>query len=351
MADASPVRGDLLAEFATAALAMAGLSADQARLTADSLVQADLWGHQSHGVMRLPWYLARLRSGVTNPTATPEFIVDAGAVGVIDGRDGMGQVVAAHAVRDVLRRAKAHGVGAVAVRNSNHFGTAMYFTLMAPPEGCIMFLTTNASPAMAPWGGRDKLVGTNPWSWASPAGRYAPMVLDIANTGVARGKIYLAAQNRETIPDGWAHNSDGEPTNDPLAALAGNILPMGGHKGYGVSVLMDVLAGVLTGSAFGPEVAGPYQADRRSGAGHLLIALNIEAFEPLAVFNSRIEALIDGLKAVNLAKGFDEVFYPGEVEARSDARHRDEGLTLPTNTLRDLADVARDLKIETPFRP
>ena len=349
MTEASPVTAELLAEFASTALAKAGLPMDWARLTADSLVQADLWGHQSHGVMRLPWYLSRLNSGVVNPTAIPECIVDAGAVGVIDGRDGMGQIVAAHATRDVLRRAKAHGVGAVAVRNSNHFGTAMYFTLMAPREGCIMFLTTNASPAMAPWGGIEKLVGTNPWSWASPAGRHPPMVLDIANTGVARGKIYLAAQNRETIPDGWAHDREGEPTNDPLAALAGNILPMGGHKGFGVSVLMDVLSGVLTGSAFGPAVTGPYQSERRSGAGHLLIALNIAAFEPLPAFNRRIEDLIDGLKGAKLAKGFDEIFYPGEIEARSDARHRAEGLTLPAETLRDLAEVARGLEIETFF--
>jgi LDH2 family malate/lactate/ureidoglycolate dehydrogenase len=349
MTETPRVRPERLLDFAAAAFAKVGMRAEDARLTADSLVQADLWGHQSHGVMRVPWYCARLKSGAVDGAATPEFVVDAGAVGVIDGRDGMGQVVAAHAARDVLRRAKAHGIGAVAVRNSNHFGTAMYFTLMAPPEGCIMFLSTNASPAMAPWGGREKMVGTNPWSWASPAGRYPPMVLDIANTGVARGKIYLAGQNRETIPDGWAIDSDGEPTNDPAAALAGNILPMGAHKGYGISVIMDVLSGVLTGSAFGPEVAGPYQAERRSGAGHLLIALDIAAFEPLAAFDSRIEALIDGLKSAKLAKGFDEVLYPGELEAKNAARHGAEGLALPADTLRDLAEVARELEIADPF--
>jgi LDH2 family malate/lactate/ureidoglycolate dehydrogenase len=177
------------------------------------------------------------------------------------------------------------------------------------------------------------------------------MVLDIANTGVARGKIYLASQNREAIPDGWAIDSEGEPTNDPVAALAGNILPMGGHKGYAISVIMDVLSGVLTGSAFGPAVTGPYQAERRSGAGHLLIALNVEAFEPLPIFNKRVEALIDDLKGAKLAKGFDEVLYPGEIEARNAARHRAEGLALPVDTLSDLTDLARDLEIADPFTP
>ena len=162
--------------------------------SANTLVQADLWGHQSHGVLRLSWYVARLLAGVCEPVAKPELVVDAGAIAVMDGKDAMGQVLTARAMEDAIRRAKAHGIGAVALRNSNHFGTAMYFTLMAARAGCVGFLSTNASPAMAPWGGRKKTVGTNPWSWAAPAGRHPPMVLDIANTGVARGKIYLAKQ-------------------------------------------------------------------------------------------------------------------------------------------------------------
>ncbi|WP_309604939.1 Ldh family oxidoreductase [Phenylobacterium sp.] len=345
MTAALPIPAERLLAFSSAVCEAAGMAPDDARLTADTLVQADLWGHQSHGVMRLPGYVARLKSGVVNPVARLQTLVDAGAVGVIDGGDGMGQVVAAAAARDAIRRARAHGIGAVAVRNSNHFGTAMYFTLMAPPQGCIMFLSTNASPAMAPWGGREKMVGANPWSWASPAGRHPPMVLDIANTGVARGKIHLAARRRERIPRGWAIDEDGEPTDDPMAALAGNILPMGDHKGYGIAVIMDVLSGVLTGSAFGDAVAGPFQAERRSGAGHLLIALNIEAFEPLPLFNSRIEALIAGLKSAKLSKGFDEVLYPGELEARRAARHLAEGLALPDQTVGELDDLARDLGI------
>ena len=150
-----------------------------AQLTADTLVQADLWGHQSHGVMRLPWYTARLQSGVAKPVATPEYVVDAGAIGVIDGHDGMGQVLTAHAARDAIRRAKSMASVPSRVRNSNHFGTAMYYTLMAPPEGCIMFLSTNASPALAPWGGRQE------------AGRQQSLV--------------LGGAGRQACPDGARH--------------------------------------------------------------------------------------------------------------------------------------------------
>ena len=351
MAETPRIAADRLLSFATAAYVTVGMPPQDAHLAADTLVQADLWGHQSHGVMRLPWYVARLKTGTAKPVATPEQIVDVGAVGVVDGHDGMGQVVTALATRDVIRRAKAHGIGAVAVRNSNHFGTAMYYTLMAPPEGCIMFLSTNASPAMAPWGGRKKSVGNNPWSWSAPAGRHAPLVLDIANTAVARGKVYLARQRGTSIPAGWAVDARGVPTTDPEAALAGIIQPMAGHKGYAISVVMDMLSGILTGSAFGPGVFGPYQAEKRSGAGHLLIALNVEVFQPRAQFEARMEAMIAGLKGVDRADGCDEIFYPGEIEARNDVANRRDGLMLPADTRADLAKLARELGIEALWPP
>jgi LDH2 family malate/lactate/ureidoglycolate dehydrogenase len=260
-------------------------------------------------------------------------------------------VIAARAAREAIERAKKHGVGAVAVRNSNHFGTAMYYTLMAPPAGCVAFLSTNASPAMAPWGGRKKTVGTNPWSLAAPAGRHAPMVLDIANTGVARGKVYLARQKGLPIPLGWAINVEGAETTDPVEALAGIILPMAQHKGYAIATMMDVFSGVLTGSKFGAEVAGPYQTERPSGCGHLMVALNIEAIQPLAEFNARMEQLVEQLKSVPLAKDFDEVVYPGEIEARNDAMYRKDGILLPEDTLADLRKLAAEagLQDKLPF--
>ncbi|MBM4312379.1 MAG: Ldh family oxidoreductase [Deltaproteobacteria bacterium] len=336
------IGADRLIAFTEGVLSAVGLPAADAHLVADSLVRADLWGHQSHGLMRLSWYVARIRAGVVQAVTQPEWIVDAGAVAVLDGRDGVGQVIATRAAHEAIRRAKVHGIGAVAVRNSNHFGTAAYFTRMAAPEGCIGILTTNASPAMAPWGGRKKTVGNNPWSVAAPAGSHPPMVLDIANTVVARGKVFLARQKGVQIPAGWAINAAGESTTDPVEALAGIILPMGEHKGYAISVALDVLSGILTGSAFGTGVHGPYQAERRGGCGHLMIAMNIEAFLPLTEFNMRMERLIDELKAVPLAKGFKEIFYPGEIEARNEALYLREGLRLPEETLADLARLAKE---------
>jgi LDH2 family malate/lactate/ureidoglycolate dehydrogenase len=334
-----------LIAFACDAYVGLGVPPDDALLVADSLVRADAWGHASHGVMRTFWYGARLETGATARLTRPELVVDAGGLAVLDGHDGIGQVIAKRAMESAIERAKAHGIGAVAVRNSGHFGTAMYFTRMAAAAGCIGFLSTNASPAMAPWGAREKRVGTNPWSWAAPAGSFAPMLLDIANTAVARGKLYVARQRGAAIPEGWAMDEDGRVTTDPLRGIAGTILPMAGHKGYAVSVLMDVVAGVLSGSAFGGAVVGPYRADARSGVGHLAIAIDIAACRPLADFEADMEALIRELKSAPLATGVDEVFYPGEPEARHAQRCATHGVALPDATVTELNGHARLLGV------
>lgn len=335
-----------LIDFATAVYAGEGMPEPDARLLADTLVQADLWGHQSHGVLRLGWYFERLRNGVMKPVTQPEFAVDAGAIAVIDGHDGVGQVLARLATQEAVQRSKAHGIGAVGVRNSNHFGTCMYYTLMGARSGCVTVLSTNGGPALAPWGGRKKVLGTNPWSVAAPAGGRAPFVMDIANTGVARGKIYLARNKREPIPPGWAINEAGEPTIDPQQAIDGIILPMAGHKGYAIAAAVDLLSGVLTGSGFLSAVHSPYKTAEKSNCGHLAIAINIEAFQPLAEFNERMERFVAELKSVPLAKGYDEVFYPGEMEARSDEKNRKNGLVFPEDTRADLASVAAKTGLE-----
>jgi LDH2 family malate/lactate/ureidoglycolate dehydrogenase len=346
MATAPRIDPDRLIEFATAVYAAQGMPATDARLVADTLVQADLWGHQSHGVLRLGWYLDRLRNGVMKAVSEPEFVVDAGAMALIDGHDGVGHVLTLLATKEAIKRAKAHGIGAVGVRYSNHFGTCMYYTLTAAREGCVALLTSNGGPAMAPWGGRKKIIGTNPWSVAAPAGRHAPFVVDMANTGVARGKIYLARQKRQPIPLGWAINSAGAPTTDPQEAIDGIILPMAEHKGYAIAAMVDMLSGVLTGSGFLSSVHSPYKTAEKSNCGHLVIALDIAAFQPVDQFNARMEQYIGEIKSVPVARGFDEVFYPGEIEAKNDAKHRREGLAFPEDTLADLQRIARETGLE-----
>ena len=340
-----PIDAEQLITFASQVYQSIGVSQSAADFAADTLVQADLWGHQSHGMLRLAWYYARLKSGAMKAAAQVETVVNAGAIAVLDGHDALGPTVAKVAVEQACARAKLHGVGVVSVRNSNHFGTCMYYTRMAAKQGCVAMLMSNAGPNMAPWGGRKKKIGTNPWSIAVPGGKYDAIVMDMANSGVARGKIYLAKNRGEKIPLDWAIDKDGRPTDNPAAAIEGFILPMAGHKGYVFGVMIDILSGVLSGSSFLDQVHGPYDPVNPSGAGHLMICLNIEAFQPLNTFQSKIEEYVQSLKDVPLAAGFEQVFYPGEMELQANLKHRKDGLILPYETIQSLQDVARQTNV------
>lgn len=342
------VLADDLTRFGTATLQTFGVPHADALLLADSLVKAELWGHASHGMLRLPWYVERLRSGAMSAVTQSTVAVDNGAVVVLDGQDGIGQVLTDQGVKIGVERARRHGISAVGIRNSNHFGTAAYFTREAARQGCVTFLSTNASPAMAPWGGKQKAIGTNPWSIAAPAGRHGVAVMDIANTAVARGKIYLAAERAEDIPATWAADESGTPTTNARQAIHGLILPMAGHKGYVISFMMDVLAGVLTGSHFGAHIAGPYQADRKSGCGHLLLTIDVRAMMPLAEFEQRMEILIDEIKSIPTAAGIDEIFFPGEIEDRHTARNLASGIAIADNTWESLARLSQERRIPLP---
>lgn len=291
-------------------------------------------------MLRLPWYVARVRSGAMKALTQPRMLNTFAAVTVLDGADGIGQVVTNHAIGLAADAATEFGVGVVAVRNSNHFGTAAYWTRLLAERGCVAILTTNGSPAMAPWGGTQKMIGANPWSIAVPSGRHGTVVLDIANTGVARGKIYAAKERGQRLPEGWAIDASGIPTTDPQAAIDGVILPMAGHKGYAISFMMDVLSGVLTGSSSATDVVGPYVPDKRSGCGHLVMAIDIKAIMPREQFESRMDELIDTVKACPTAPGA-EILVPGELENRAVQRAAGS-ITLPDATIAELSALAAE---------
>ena len=318
-----------------------GLGSTDADLLSDTLVCADLWGHSSHGVLRTSWYGERLRTGAMRADAKLEVITDTGPLLALDGRDGIGQKITFEAVQLVAERARQFGIGCASIRRSGHFGTAMYFTKLLAEQNMIGFLATNASPSMAAFGGAEKIIGNNPQSWAAPTNLAAPFILDIAHTTVARGKIYLAKDQQKPIPDSWAIAADGTPTTDPATAILGTLLPMAGHKGFGLSAMMDILSGMLSGGAHGAVVNGPYIADKPSGACHFLFAIDIAKLRDVEAFKRDLGDTIQSWKNSQKAEGVAEIYYPGELEYLHRKSAEAQGVKLADDTLSNLLTFAK----------
>lgn len=341
-----------LTDFVARLFAAEGCPADDAREIASGLVEADLRGVWSHGVARVPGYLGRYRAGVMNPRPDIKISYDAKAAAYVDGDNGSGLVVAPKAMRVAIGLAQGYGIGIAGVAFSNHFGAAARYAEMAAREFCIGMVFTNASPALPPWGGAKPFLGTSPLAFAAPTPEGKTFVIDMAMSRIARGKLKFAAARGEPVPEGYALDSDGRPTTDGAAAFGGTMLPFGEHKGAALSWMMEVMAGVFTGAAFGGEVANPFTGlDRPAETGHTMIAIRADVFMPRAAYRIRMGQLDDRAKAVPKAAGFDEILSPGEPESRRRAQNEREGVPLPKAVVDDLKSEAARVGIEVPFAP
>jgi len=326
----------------------------QAELAAALMVRTDLRGVDSHGIDMLPRYHEWWRQGFIVPDAEPVVVRDEAATALVDGRRGLGHWVAAQAMGRAIDKARAHGIGIVAVRNSNHFGAAACYAMMALAHDLIGLATTN-SPyvAMVPTFGRRAMLATNPLAFAAPAGRHAPFVLDMATTTVAIGKIRQAARWKRPIPAGWALDPAGRPVTDPVEALEHRLLsPLGGtpelasHKGYGLGVMVDILSGILAGAVYGDRFARSDRPARRvHDVGHCFVAVDPARFRPLEEFKRDMDDLFDALKATPPAAGQRRVYVAGEPEAECEARRRREGIPLAPALVDAVNAVARALGI------
>ncbi|MFO7191600.1 MULTISPECIES: Ldh family oxidoreductase [Thermocrispum] len=330
----------------------AGLSERAARTVAEALVDADCRGIPSHGAMLVPMYVERLRKGSVSMAEQAEVISDFGAVATLDGKHALGQLTGDQAMRLAVDKARRFGVGAVAVRHAFHFGGAFRYVLAAADQGCIGLAAANTRPMMPAPGGAEPVVGNNPLALAVPVPGRPPIVLDMALSEVALGKIRLAASEGRPIPDTWATDAEGRPTTDPAAAVAGMLLPIGGPKGYGLAVFVDVLTGVLSGGAFGAGVAGLY-ADTSvpNDCAHFFLALDPTAFGDPGEFAERMCRFADAIAASSAAPGVERVFLPGEPEALRYQRARTEGVRLEPAVRKQLTDVARDLGVDIELTP
>lgn len=328
-----------------------GVSAEHAAIIADSLVQAELRGQGSHGVSRLlDIYVKRLQCGATNPRPNVHIVTQRGGTALVDGDNGPGQVVGHFAMGIAIRLAQEYGVSFVVVRRSSHYGAAAFFLHQAAEAGMIGFTTTNAPPNMPPWGGRKPYLGTNPLALAVPSGSYGPILLDMATSVVAKGKILLMAkEGHKTIPPGWALDADGNPTTDVQAALNGMMLPVGGHKGYGLALMVEILSALLSGADFGPHLGALYgDFHRGQNVGHSFGALDVSAFGPKEAFLERMDALIAEIKAVPRQAGVEEILMPGEVERRCQARYEVEGIPFEAPVYDEICRIGKALQVAPP---
>jgi LDH2 family malate/lactate/ureidoglycolate dehydrogenase len=315
----------------------AGVATSDAGLLADSLVDADLNGASTHGVSRLAIYVRRIQKGLIDPRA--ELTVEARrpAVLAVDAGGGLGQVQALKVLELLFPLAARYGVASATIKNSQHFGALSYYCARAADRGMILLAMTNCEPAMPPHGASEAFFGTNPIAAAFPTGSGYPIQVDLATSVVARGNIIAAARKGEAIPPGWALDSDGNPTTDAEAALAGAVLPMAGHKGYALAVMVEALSGVLSGAAVGDRVGSMYKdMDRRQDVGHFFCLLDISAFMDVAVWTERIDEMVLGIKGRRKRPGAEEILVPGEPWQRAAARHREEGIPVDPKTLQEL---------------
>lgn len=338
-------------EMCEAVLVHAGLDADAARIVTENLLLADLRGISTHGITRLKLYVSRIKNGIYNVTPTIRVLRESEGTLLIDGDNGLGAVVGSEAMKLTIQKAERHGVGLGFVQHSNHYGAASYFAMMAVPKGMIGFSCTNGPANMAPTGCATGMVGTNPLSVAIPRSGSFPLVLDIATSVVARGRIMNAAKNGEPIPVGWAIDQDGRPTTDAQAALLGAVLPFGGHKGSGMSIMIDILSGVLTGAAFGCHVGQTKQDQRTSdkkmcNIGHMFLAINISKLQPREEFDERIEQMVREIKSAPRTEGTDEVLLPGELEAKKEVKNRRDGIPVSYGVFSELKELCASAKIE-----
>src|SRR3712207_1639304 len=323
------------------------MAPEDAFIIADGLVQSNLRGVDSHGVTRVGIYAKRLKMGLVNPRPEVKIVRESAATLLVDGDNGMGHVVGVRALELGLEKVKQSGGVYLGVRRSNHYGAGAYYVQRAVARDVVAFAYSNAPPTMAPWGGVDPYVGTNPYAFGVPAGVHPPIILDMATSIVARGKIILAAERGESIPEGWAIDKHGNRTTDAQEALEGSVLPFGGPKGYALSLMIDIMAGALTGAGFGPRVNSLYDNfDEPQDVGAFFQLIDIAQFAEPAAFKANIDRMVEEIKSSRRAEGTKEIFLPGEIEFRIEQERKVSGIPVGAETVAELREVGRSCDVD-----
>jgi LDH2 family malate/lactate/ureidoglycolate dehydrogenase len=337
------IEASRLQGFTRSVFEKAGMPPEDAEILAEHLVWADLRGVSALGVTKIPQYLPRLREGGTSTVAEPTVLVEHGGFLAVDGHDAFGQVVAYKVMRQVVQKARTTGVSAAVVRNTTSAGALGRFASLAVEEQMIGIAINNGPVVMGAPGGAEKVLGNQAFAIAAPAGKHAPVVLDMAVSGISMARIHEFEARGESLPEGLAVTADGKPTVDPTEALNGILNPMGGHRGFGLGFMWEMLTGILSGgAAFSTDLGWPADADKPQSVSMLLLAIDPSVSIPYADYVSRADQLIDRIHDSRPAEGTDNPTVPGERSAARLERRQAEGIPVPTALLTKLTAIGEE---------
>lgn len=330
-----------------------GVPSDRAELVANALVLADLRGVDSHGINRLPSYISRIKAGVVAPNPQLKFDIKTPVIAVLDAQNTLGFIAASLAIDKGIEMASTFGLAMVGVKHSNHYGMASTYLLRAVEQGFAAFAFTNASRSMPPWGGKEPLFGTSPFAVGLPGGQKGHFILDMSPSVAARGKIRKAARRGEKIPEGYALDEHGRPTTDAEAALRGVVLPIGGPKGSGLAMMMDIFGGLLTGAAFKGDVVDMNKdSERPQDVGHWFLVFRPEIMlDSKEAYLARMDELMERTRGCDKADGVDRIYSSGEIEAEREIKNRREGISYTQGEVDTMHKLAKDAGCDVRLKP
>lgn len=338
-----------LKAFCCHAYMKVGVPADEAEIIAGLLARSDLRGVETHGVTRLPIYILRLQKEYVRKECRLTPIKDKGPTAFLEAHGSMGHIVAYRAMEKAIAKAQEYGIGWVSIKDSGHFGVAGLFPMMAIDHDFIGYIVSNSAPMMFPWGGRERIIGNNPMAYAIPADKCPPVVLDFSLGVVSSGKLILARKKGEKIPLGWAVDKEGLPTDDPYEGYegGGSLMPVGGHKGYGMVLVHEMLTAVLTGGKCTARIKSLYEKDETGiqGTCHSFLAIDPDCFIGRDEFKKEIDRYIKNVKQSAKAKNCAEILIPGEPELRTETERLKNGIPVASATIKELEALGESLGI------
>lgn len=350
MSNTVRMSGDELKKFAAELFQKADMSEEDAQFYAQSLIRTNYWGIDSHGVIRIPAYFARMKNGAINTKPDMKIVRGSGSLTVLDADAAAGFIAGRKGMGLAIENAKETGIAACGVINSNHFGAGALYARMAQEQGMIGIAMTNVKPLIVAPGASAPVTGNNPIAIAVPTYGEFPFVLDMSLSVVAGGKLTLAIKKNEKIPMNWATDKNGRPTDDPKAAFDGYLLPMGGYKGLGLSYVVDILSGVITGGVFSKEMKSMYaNPDEPSLTGHFFIAIDISKIITESQMKERMSQFKANLKETPMWQEGAEMLMPGEIEYRKETERKENGIPVPVTTLNELKGLASEYEIKAPL--